>query len=106
VLSYLVALRRHEIGVRLAIGAAPSRIITLVVRQTLKLVLAGMVCGLALAVPMAFAMQRDLGRQSHRRRSDGLPADDLGAARRWHPRGRRPRPCASRSDPIAALRQE
>jgi FtsX-like permease family len=57
VLSYLVALRRHEIGVRLAIGAAPSRIITLVVRQTLKLVLAGMVCGLALPVPMAFAMR-------------------------------------------------
>ena len=57
VLSYLVALRRREIGVRLAIGAPPSRIITLVVRQALKLVLAGMACGLALAVPMAFAMR-------------------------------------------------
>ena len=57
VLSYIVALRRHEIGVRLAIGAPPSRIITLVVRQALKLVLAGMACGLALAVPMAFAMR-------------------------------------------------
>ena len=57
VLSYLVALRRHEIGVRLAIGAAPSRIITLVVRQALKLVLAGMAAGLALSVPMAFAMR-------------------------------------------------
>ena len=57
VLSYIVALRRREIGVRLAIGAPPSRIVTLVVRQALKLVLAGMVCGLALAVPMAFAMR-------------------------------------------------
>ena len=57
VLSYIVALRRREIGVRLAIGAPPSRIITLVVRQALKLVLAGMACGLALAVPMAFAMR-------------------------------------------------
>jgi putative ABC transport system permease protein len=57
VLSYIVALRRREIGVRLAIGAPPSRIITLVVRQALKLVLAGMTCGLALAVPMAFAMR-------------------------------------------------
>jgi putative ABC transport system permease protein len=57
VLSYLVALRRREIGVRLAIGAPPSRIISLVVRQALKLVLAGMACGLSLAVPMAFAMQ-------------------------------------------------
>ena len=57
VLSYIVALRRREIGVRLAIGAPPSRIVTLVVRQALKLVLAGMACGLALAVPMAFAMR-------------------------------------------------
>ena len=57
VLSYIVALRRREIGVRLAIGAPPARIITLVVRQALKLVLAGMACGLALAVPMAFAMR-------------------------------------------------
>ena len=57
VLSYIVALRRREIGVRLAIGAPPSRIITLVIGQALKLVLAGMACGLALAVPMAFAMR-------------------------------------------------
>jgi hypothetical protein len=57
VLSYIVALRRREIGVRLAIGAPPSRIVTLVIRQALKLVLAGMACGLTLAVPMAFAMR-------------------------------------------------
>ena len=57
VLSFLVALRRREIGVRLAIGASPSRIIALVVRQALTLVLAGMTCGLAVAVPMAFAMR-------------------------------------------------
>ena len=57
VLSYIVALRRREIGVRLAIGAPPSRIVTLVIRQALTLVLAGMACGLALAVPMAFAMR-------------------------------------------------
>jgi putative ABC transport system permease protein len=57
VLSYIVTLRRREIGVRLAIGAPPSRIVTLVIRQALKFVLAGMVCGLALAVPMAFAMR-------------------------------------------------
>ena len=56
-LSYIVALRRREIGVRLAIGAPPSRIISLVVRQALTLVLAGMACGLALAVPMAFVMR-------------------------------------------------
>jgi putative ABC transport system permease protein len=57
VLSYVVALRRREIGVRLAIGAPPSRIITLVIRQALTLVVAGMACGLALAVPMSFLMR-------------------------------------------------
>jgi hypothetical protein len=45
VLSYIVALRRREIGVRLAIGAPPSRIVTLVIRQALTLVLAGMRAG-------------------------------------------------------------
>ena len=57
VLSYIVALRRREIGVRLAIGAPPARIVTLVIRQSLTLVLAGMACGLVVAVPMAFAMR-------------------------------------------------
>ena len=42
VLSYIVALRRREIGVRLAIGAPPSHIIALVIRQALTLVVAGM----------------------------------------------------------------
>src|SRR6185436_10568244 len=57
VLSYMVALRRREIGVRLAIGAPPSRIVALVIRQALTLVVVGMACGLSLAVPMAFAMR-------------------------------------------------
>ena len=100
VLSYIVALRRREIGVRLAIGAPPSRIITsgdppgAEARAGGHGVRAGP--GRADGVRHA----RDLRRQSHRHRSDGLPADDLGAARRWLPRGRRPRPsCVSnRSD--------
>ena len=43
---------------------------------------------------------RDLRRQGHRHRSDGLPANDLSAACRWHPRGRGPRPSrlSNRSD--------
>jgi hypothetical protein len=106
VLSYLVALRRREIGVRLAIGAPPVRIITLVIRQAVKLVLAGMACGLALAVPIAFAMQATFVAKVTA--SDpmvflptiavlltvGLLAAALPALR------------ASRIDPIAALRQE
>ena len=106
VLSYLVALRRHEIGVRLAIGAPPSRIITLVVRQALKLVLAGMACGLALSMPMAFAMRATFVAK--------VPATDpmvflptisvllaVGLLAAAFPALR-----ASRIDPIATLRQE
>ena len=80
-LSYIVALRRREIGVRLAIGAPPSRIITLVIRQALTLVLAGMACGLALAVPMAFAMRATFVARSPPP-IRWSPAYDLGAAYR------------------------
>ena len=106
VLSYLVALRRREIGVRLAIGAPPSRIITLVIRQALKLVLAGMACGLTLAVPMAFVMQATFVAKVTATDpmvflptisvllAVGILAAALPALR------------ASRIDPIATLRQE
>ena len=106
VLSYIVALRRREIGVRLAIGAPPSRIVTLVIRQALKLVLAGMACGLALAVPMAFAMRATFVAK--------VPATDpmvflptisvllaVGILAAAVPALR-----ASRIDPIATLRQD
>jgi predicted lysophospholipase L1 biosynthesis ABC-type transport system permease subunit len=106
VLSYLVMLRRHEIGVRLAIGASPSRIITLVVRQALKLVLAGMACGLALAVPMAFAMRATfVARVNAADPMVFLPTISVllavGILAAVVPALR-----ASRVDPIAALRQE
>jgi putative ABC transport system permease protein len=101
VLSYIVALRRREIGVRLAIGAPPSRIITLVVRQAMKLVLAGMACGLALAVPMAFAMRATfVAKVTAADPMVFLPTISvlLTAAI--------PALRASRIDPIATLRQE
>jgi predicted permease len=106
VLSYVVALRRREIGVRLAIGAPPSRIVTLVIRQALKLVVAGMACGLALAVPMAFAMRATFVAKVTAADpmvflptlsvllAVGVVAAALPALR------------ASRIDPIATLRQE
>ena len=105
-LSYLVALRRREIGVRLAIGAPPSRIITLVVRQALKLVLAGMACGLALAVPMAFVMRATfVGKVTATDPMIFLPMISVllavGILAAVVPALR-----ASRIDPIATLRQE
>jgi ABC-type antimicrobial peptide transport system permease subunit len=56
VLLYSVSRRFREIGVRVALGAAPRDILGLVLRQTMLLVGAGMAAGLTvarLAVPLA-----------------------------------------------------
>jgi putative ABC transport system permease protein len=50
VLAYLVAQRRREIGLRLAIGASPSDIVWLFVREGAALTLAGLGAGLAVAL--------------------------------------------------------
>ena len=46
VLSYTVALRRREIGVRSALGATKQDIVLLVARQSLAIVTAGIAAGL------------------------------------------------------------
>jgi putative ABC transport system permease protein len=47
VLAHLVSLRTKEIGIRLAIGASPSDVVRLVVREGLVLTLVGLTAGLA-----------------------------------------------------------
>jgi putative ABC transport system permease protein len=49
-LSYLVAQRTQELGVRMALGARPSGIILLVTREALKWAIAGSLLGSALAI--------------------------------------------------------
>ncbi|MDQ3258105.1 MAG: FtsX-like permease family protein, partial [Acidobacteriota bacterium] len=57
VISYTVAQRTHEIGIRLALGAQRKDIFSLVVGQGLKLIVVGIVAGLlgALAVTRLMA---------------------------------------------------
>jgi predicted permease len=50
VLDYSVLQRRHEIGIRMAIGAQPGRIARLVTVDVLTMVLAGALTGLALGL--------------------------------------------------------
>jgi predicted lysophospholipase L1 biosynthesis ABC-type transport system permease subunit len=49
-LSYMVADRRREIGIRLALGSSRSRILALILQHGLRLAAAGVIAGLAGAV--------------------------------------------------------
>jgi predicted permease len=106
VMSYIVMLRRREIGVRLAIGADPARIVALVMRQAIKLVSIGAAAGLAIGIPVAFVLRSQMAGQSD-------PMDPMifvpalgvllvvGAIAAAVPALR-----ASRVDPISTLRQD
>ncbi len=54
VMSYMVAHRAREIGIRVALGAEASKVVWLVLREAITLILAG----IAVAIPLAFALSR------------------------------------------------
>jgi predicted permease len=106
VMSYVVQLRRREIGVRVAIGAEPGRIVALMLRQALRLVGAGIGCGLAVSVPMAFFLRANMvARVTALDPAVFIPTAVLllgvGAIASIVPSLR-----ASRVDPISTLRQD
>ncbi len=57
VVAYVVSLRTREIGVRMAVGASRADIARMVVRQAARLVAIGAVTGLALTLPLTYALR-------------------------------------------------
>ncbi len=105
VMAYTTTQRRHEIGIRLALGAGGSDVLRLVVGQGMRLVLVGLAAGLC----GAWVLSRVLSSQLY-----GISAQDpltyvtvaglLGAvalAATWLPARR-----ATRVDPMISLRSE
>jgi putative ABC transport system permease protein len=61
VMSYAVAQRTHEIGVRMSLGARPSDVVQLVVKEAAALILSGLVVGLCGAFVFGKLLGHELG---------------------------------------------
>ena len=105
VMAFVVARRRKELGIRLALGAQPGLVIWLVMREVVLL----LAIGLAIGIPAAMALGRYVSTQLY-----GLHANDpviAGATMLLLTMvsvaaGLIPAHRASRIDPILALRHE
>jgi putative ABC transport system permease protein len=104
-LAYLVALRRHEMAVRLAIGGTPRHVLGLIVRHVSSVVGIGISLGLAGALMAAQSMRNLLfGIEPWDPLSQALTIAVLGAvaiAAAWIPARR-----AMRVDPVLVLRRD
>ena len=105
VMAFVVARRRKELGIRLALGAEPGSVILLVMREVLLL----LVIGLGVGIPSAIALGRYVSAQLY-----GMKAADPAIAV-WTvvlltvvsaAAGLIPARRASRIDPILALRTD
>jgi len=105
VISYSVSRRTHEFGIRMALGAGQNEILRLVLKEALRLALAGVVIGIAAALGLARLISSLLFGVG--------PADPVtlivlpvllvgtGLLAAYLPARR-----ATRADPVAALRSE
>jgi putative ABC transport system permease protein len=104
-MAYTVSLQKHEIGVRMALGAQPGSILGMVFAKGLRLISAGMAVGMAAALGVAYLLRHQFWKFS--------PADPViysavcgilvtvGLLACWVPAQR-----ATRIDPMTALRYE
>jgi ABC-type antimicrobial peptide transport system permease subunit len=104
-LSYAVARRKNEIGIRMALGASSNDVIGLVMKDSLWLVGAGLLIGIPAALLIGRVLRGTLFRLQ--------PGDPLSFAlslsvlaivagvSAWAPASR-----AAKADPLVALREE
>jgi putative ABC transport system permease protein len=105
VLSFTVARRRREIGIRMAIGAERGQVLRMIVLQSLAISGAGILAGIVAALAMTRMLKTlfygvsAADPQSYAAAAAGAIAVSIGAALipAW---------CAMRIDPAAALRDE
>jgi predicted permease len=76
VMAYSVAQRTQEIGVRMALGAAPAHVLRMIVRQGLALTSLGLLAGLALA----FVLARSVASVSFTNSAMGSSASLMGSS--------------------------
>jgi ABC-type antimicrobial peptide transport system permease subunit len=105
VMAYLVARRRNEIGIRIALGADRANVLKLIGSECGKLLLAGLLLGIVLAIAASQAIAKLLyGLSPHDPATIGLSA--LLLALVALPASLIPAIRASRLDPMKALRDD